>query len=224
MPAPPIVTGANLFRAKLVLTAADVAALDTTNYLMAPGMPGKILMPVAVIARMSNYTGSYTTSSGEAYVVFGPVFDNDKIAFVKNLQQIFADVQSDGTTLLVNDGGGNTGDFAGDPLYIAFAGGTFVTGAAVTATVESPGLLYAPGDTGLIDGPGEQALYTVLTVDGGGGVLTLSVSGGSGFRVSPGYGTEVLTGSGDGNLQVNITKIAPSATFTLEIDVIYQPI
>lgn len=91
----------------------------------------------------------------------------------------------------------------------------------IAPTSGAGGASYAPGDTGFVGGNsgcsgiGCAGSYTVLTVDGGGQVLTLAVlMKGGGFAVSTGNPTAVATGGGDGNLQVDVTALAaPTAVF-----------
>lgn len=229
MPKPPIITGANLFRSKVVLTPADIYALDTSSIFIAPAIPGKTLVPIAVIGRVTDYTGSYSVPSATSFLIYGSTFlGGNNLACGSNvIEAIFTNsVTAPGGPFTLDPTSNSAiGQFRNEPLYLASAGGIFTTGAAIAGTVGDSGAGYAPGDTGIIlSGGATPGNYTVLTVDGGTGVLTVSVSGGDGFIVGDEYETEVLTGGGDENLRIDITSIAPSANFTLEIDVIYQPI
>ena len=64
---------------------------------------------------------------------------------------------------------------SGTPLHVDMA----VTGTGVQSASPSAGaagLLYAPGDTGLINTGSSNAVYQVLTVGAGGVVLTVSIT------------------------------------------------
>lgn len=221
MPAAPIVTGANLFRAKTKITTADLRNLATTPILLAPAMPGKSLMAIGVWGKASVATINASTSL-ETGIVYGP--DNSGPDFINSdffLQLVTGGVsESNG-----NDVDNIFGEFLTDlPVYAVLVAGTFVAGSAVAATVATPGLLYAPGDQGTIAVGNDSAIYTVLTVDGGGGVLTVSVSGGTRIAVGGPFATTVTTGIGDGNLALNITRINEVGEFEGELDLIYQAI
>lgn len=87
-----------------------------------------------------------------------------------------------------------------------------VGGATVTAL--NAGLLYAPGDTGLITTGGGNAIYHVLTVGAGGAVLTVSITQiGDHYTVSNGNATSVTTGSGNGSLKLDITSLTTNVVY-----------
>jgi hypothetical protein len=85
-------------------------------------------------------------------------------------------------------------------------------GAVLTATITGghAGLLYAIGDTGLISTGDGFAQYKVLTIGAGGAVATVSVSGGNYYSTGAGQATTVLTGLGDGTLELTIATVVAS--------------
>lgn len=97
---------------------------------------------------------------------------------------------------------------SGTPIHVSLD--LAATGAAAAAvTAGNAGTGYAVGDTGQIDTGGDNAGYTVLTVDGSGGVLTVSITTpGTGYSISTGNPTQVTTGAGDGALQLDITALS----------------
>src|SRR6185295_1677511 len=221
----PITTGANLYRSKRILTPADIRGLNTTPVLLAPAMPGKTLAVAAWFQKYRFGTEAYSFS-GLAYSYYGDVnvgidvIDSELLSTINNLSashlynfasQIHLDAAPPDA-------------FEGLGIYLVATGGNFDAGKALSATVNVPGLLYALNDTGNISDGDGTAVYTVTGVGGGGAVTTVSVTGGNGVEVGTGFATSVLTGSGDGNLTLNITAIRPQGDGTLEIDVLYQPI
>jgi len=83
----PIVTGATVFRAKKVLTAAEIHALDTVPVLLAPGIPGKTIFALAVLERYEFGTEIYTFSvSATSTISFGPA--GTALAYSYNLDSI----------------------------------------------------------------------------------------------------------------------------------------
>lgn len=83
-------------------------------------------------------------------------------------------------------------------------------GPIVTTTIASGGSGYAPGDEfGIIPlGSGNEASGTINTVDGGGAVLTYTVSDpGTGYSISAGLVTE--TGGAGSGFTINITAVQP---------------
>lgn len=112
---------------------------------------------------------------------------------------------------------------AGDTIAVTVVTtGAYDTGGIGAGSVGSnAGLLYAPGDTGTIDTGNGDAVYEVLTVGAGGAVTawTLSVQG-TGYSVGNDQATSVVTGSGDGNLLVDIDSIFPAADGVLLVEVV----
>lgn len=97
---------------------------------------------------------------------------------------------------------------SGTPVHVSLEaqGADGIATASVTAGAAGTG--YAIGDTGQVTTGDTAADYQVLTVDGGGGVLTFSVtSPGSLFTISTGNATSVTTGAGDGTFEVDITAL-----------------
>ena len=67
---------------------------------------------------------------------------------------------------------------------------------------------YAPGATGTVTGGDGTATYVVDTVDGNGGVLTATVTGGTGYPDLGEGSTSVTTGGGNGEFCVIFTAVA----------------
>ncbi len=119
-------------------------------------------------------------------------------------------------------------DFAGQALFLdlsaAISGGSIATSAV---TGGNAGTLYAASDTGTVSGCGAgDAAYTVNTVDGGGGVLTYTITGaGTNYIVTTGCTTS--TGGGQPGVgtgfEIDVTAIAQgngSAIVTIPFTVI----
>ena len=90
---------------------------------------------------------------------------------------------------------------------VADTGGT-ITAAALNAG----GADYAPGDTVQVDGFSGDSVLTVNTVNGGGAVLTFTITdGGTGNQTGTGLATSANTGIGTG-FTVNITQVEQFTT------------
>lgn len=83
------------------------------------------------------------------------------------------------------------------------------TGPIVTSSLGAGGSGYTVGDIGWIIGASGDATYTVLSVDGGGAVLTFSTTGGRAYSVASGVATSTSTGTGDGAFTINVDSIMP---------------
>lgn len=127
-----------------------------------------------------------------------------------------------------------TADVANKAIMLTTAADAGVWGVIASAvpTGGNAGLLYAPGDLVNVD-PGQDgstgdAVLRVTTVGAGGAVTGLAVSGGgasagTSYSSSTGITTTVSTGSGDGNLQVDLTVSTPQ-NGAGQIDVAYHVI
>jgi hypothetical protein len=228
----PIVTGANLLHSKASVSAAQLYALEAQPVEMAPGIPGKILLVIAVSLRYF-YGGvpfEFATSA-EASLKYG-MSGMDAIsgqdigisivsgatanALQLNLNSIAQIIPLDNTSI-------------GQPVNLYALDPGFVVGpiAIIVPDPGNTGTGYAPGDTGLIaQGSNVTGQYEIDTVDGGGGVLTLHLTAaGSGYVPATGVTTQVTTGSGDGTLLVDITVTqVTTGNGSLEIEVLYQPV
>ncbi len=228
----PIVTGAQIFRAKKTLSPAEIFALETTPVLIAPKVPLKTLQIIAVFARSVfgtvefDFTGHASLYYGSLNSGISPIGAQDIANKMLNQQTTSAIAANIAPVTLPAYAMGNPANTDDKDLYLVKTSGTFHAGSATAATVDpaNKGLLYALGDTGNItDGDG-TAVYTVTGVGAGGLVTTVTVSGGNGLVTGASFATTVLTGSGDGTLKLAITSITPLGDGTLEIDVIYTPI
>lgn len=226
----PIVTGADIFRAKKILTAAEIFALDTTPVLLVPGRPGKTLLMTNYFGKL--YAGSqvFTPASGASAIpYYGPT-----TAINGAVGDTLATLISGNTNNSVNVatiqglGLNPPPDLTGLGIFMNVGAAGFNAGSALTATVDPAhkGLLYAANDTGTIQVPGDSIdpTYTVTGTGAGGLVTTVTVAGGTGVTVGGSFATTVVTGSGDGSLKLNIVSITPLGNGTVEINVLYQPI
>lgn len=225
----PIITGANIFRAKTVLTAAQIRALDITPVLLVPATAGKKNIALLVISNFVYGTTTWTVATGaEASLMFGPTVNNvaygnvDVVSFFLNGNGL-GQFGYNGATQVVSDA------TPLDPrIFLVATTPGFNTGSALSAAVDpaNKGLLYAGGDTGTIQvtDAATDPTYTVTGTGAGGLVTTVTVAAGTGVQVGGPFATTVTTGSGDGNLKLSITAITPLGDGTLELDVLYQPI
>lgn len=100
----------------------------------------------------------------------------------------------------------------------------FPNGAITATTLGAGGAGYAPNDTGTITTDSADATYKVLTVGGGGAVLTFQITG-AGTSYAPGNGKATATGGaqpgvGTG-LTINVTTVAVGDG-TLKVVTYYQ--
>lgn len=99
-------------------------------------------------------------------------------------------------------------NLAGQALTVSFTNGDIAKGPIATSSLNAGGLLYAVNDTGVIDPGGvATATYKVLTVGGGGDVLTYQITdAGSGYVPATGVDTDT-SGTGTG-FKVNILTVS----------------
>jgi hypothetical protein len=227
-----ITTGANIYRSRLVLTAAEIRGLDTAAALVAPAMPGKILALISPIAKYKFGAIAFETPGGAAKLYYGPT-DTDPPVIPDGDDLL--NTLIDGTTASqwlnlpgVIDVSGPAPQLGtvSQPIYLVSTGAPLTTGAATTATVTSgnAGTGYAPGDQGTVNAGATSPTYTVLTVGAGGAVTSVSIAGGTGIATGTGFETAVTTGEGDGTLQLNIVAIATQGDGSYELDLLYQPV
>ena len=114
---------------------------------------------------------------------------------------------------------------AGRALYVGADNDPTLAGPIVSASLNFGGSGYAPGDTGTMEAHGWSAqppAYVVDTVDGGGAVLTFTITdAGNGNLAGDTVGTSPTSGSGNGNFIVNIDSIDPIASGDLYVQVFY---
>jgi len=233
----PIVTGADIFRAKKTLTAAEIFALDTTPVLIVPAVPGKALKVIAWLEKFIFGTVEYNfAAAASAQARYGNLAGDPQPLGTTELVNALASAQSasrDGGNAIAGAIGADTAGglgllsaVQGIGIYLVGIVDGFISGSAKTATVTGghAGLLYALNDTGNITQGDGNAVYTVTGVGGGGAVTTVTVTGGTGLFPAAGVATTVLTGSGDGNLQLTITAVNDLGDGTIELDVLYQPV
>jgi hypothetical protein len=106
-----------------------------------------------------------------------------------------------------------------EPSLVANYTKTPQSGALLTATVTGghAGLGYAIGDMGTVTTGDGFGMYTVLTIGAGGAVATVSVSGGNDYSTGAGQATSVVTGIGDGTLELTIaTVVATGVTNSVD--------
>jgi hypothetical protein len=179
---------------------------------------GKVVVLVSSTFSYSGDTNSYNGGAGQIGYTTGITFSPSGGTFPSS-----GNLLTSGTPVTLfmpnpasfYDGSGQS---IGQTLYFS-AGSVYHVGPINTAgcsvTSGSAGTGYAPGDTGQIDGEGDGgAAYTVLTVGGGGAVLTFSVTaGGTGYVPQTGVTTTVASGGGDGTFEVDVNSVVqPNGT------------
>lgn len=227
----PIVTGADIFRARCRLSAAQLAALDTVSVVLAKGVPGKVLTLLEVVTLYFFGTTPYT---------FGPApsttinYGNTEVAVLYDNPDMLGGVINGATTnqfqVTMADhvsGGAAGNDLAsatGQPLLLSseqFGLGPILT---VEPTPGFAGNSFAPGDIGIIQQDSNtSATYEIDTVDGSGGVLTMHfTTPGTGYYEAEQVGTIATSGVGTGlGVTLSVT-VQPTGDGTVILDVLYQ--
>ncbi len=139
------------------LTTAELSTLGDTPVELVPGVPGALLMGVSVVGQAA----PGTTPFGSA-----PTFG---VTGGSNSGVTLADLSLSSVTAGFNSAvfagtGTTTASRAGDPIIVTAAANPTVSGAILTSSLDSGGSLYAPGDTGTVDGGNNDATYVVDTV------------------------------------------------------------
>jgi hypothetical protein len=101
---------------------------------------------------------------------------------------------------------------------------SYNVGPIVTATLGAGGAGYAANDTGTITNGANDATYKVLTVDGGGAVLTFQITG-AGTACSVANGNATATGGAQPGVGVGFTVNIPAVQTgdgTLKVVTYYQ--
>lgn len=204
-----------IFLAQRTLTTAQIEDLGSTPVVVVPALIGKTLVPTG---GAFEYIAGTVGFGAAAVIKLG--FDGGEDNFLHS-----ASIALDGTT----DAASN---FLSDSpaaltpeaqLEISTSDPVGGTGSLATATVDAGGLLYANGDTGVVVNPnvgGTNGTYTVLT-SAAGVVATVSVAGGTGFKVGDTCTTTVTTGTGDGNLTLVVDTINSLSDGTARVTVYY---
>lgn len=210
--------------ATVSLTAAQLAALDVTPITLVPA-PGanRIITVLGVALAYKFVTIAYQGAGGGALSFKYAGAAADKVAAdVSGLVTGAASGFFYEAGLLL----GNVAILPGDDnqAVLLTTSNTLNAGPIVTATKGAGGAGYAINDTGTINDGSDDATYKVLTVDGGGAVLTFQVTGaGTDYTVENGVATATggaQPGVGVG-FTVNITAVQ-TGDGTLKVTTFYS--
>lgn len=192
------------------LTAADLLALGTTPFQLVPAPGAGMIVGLQEIAFIYHFgTKAFTADAGPVSVHYAgdaTVELIDAAGIVSGLvgaQSSFlfkSAFMSAAAAILPGD----------DNRAVVIGGISLNAGPIVTATLGAGGAGYAANDTGTITTGNGDATYRVLTVGGGGAVLTFSITApGTGYTVGNGQATSpggAQPGVGAG-FTVNITAV-----------------
>ena len=160
------------------LTTAELSTLGDTPVELVPGVPGSMLMGVSVVGQTD--PGSVPFASAPTFTVTGGVNGG------ASLNDLSLSSGAAGFNSAVFAGAdGSTASAAGAPLIITASANPTVTGAILTSSLDEGGSLYAPGDTGTVDGGNNDATYVVDTVANSAAILGVN------------QGTQTFTVAGD---------------------------
>jgi hypothetical protein len=206
------------------LTAADLLALNVTPFQLvaAPGAGNIVaVIGVAFVYNFGAHPYQDTLFNGLDVKYAGSLVQLVSVipqtTLIEHSQSAFAYSGSLMTTLVNILPGA-------DNKAVQLSGGDFHGGPIVTSTLGAGGAGYAANDTGTITSGNGDATYRVLTVDGGGAVLTFSITApGTGYTVGNSQATApggAQPGVGAG-FTVNITAVQ-NGDGTLKVVTFYQ--
>jgi hypothetical protein len=206
------------------LTAADIIALSTVPFqLLPPPGAGRLNLPLFVTLVYGFGTRPYFVAGGgldQLSALYEPSAD-DTFTGVSGLLTT-ASSMFHCAPLSTNPYAILPGDDNSAVSLVAI--NSYEAGPIAAATLNAGGAGYAPNDTGTITTGTGDATYKVLTVGGGGAVLTFQVtSGGTAYAVANNRATATggaQPGVGAGFI-VNITAVQ-SGDGTLKVVTYYQ--
>jgi hypothetical protein len=195
----------------VTLPAAQLRALHTTPITLvpAPGL-GKVVINILTYLSLHFGTAPFQPSGADgvivgyqgaqSQVILGPINSFLELS----ASTIFYNPANLSTVLIPASQASNL------PILIS-AESDFTFGKISTTTLAAGGLGYAPNDTGVISTGSANATYQVLTVGGGGAVLTYSITA-PGTAYTTGNGVATATGGAQpgagAGFTVNITAVA----------------
>lgn len=205
-------------RVRVDVSAVELLAMADTpvELVPAPGA-GSMIDIVSCRALFSFGTRPYHSStSGQ-----GPFVMVGGLIALPNGELISGQTSNWTGVLLPGDGDPDSAE--NEPAQLFGYANPIAVGGLAHATLLEGGSDYAPGDTGMFSDGNGDATYTVLTVGGGGEVLTFSItSPGSGYEASPYYPT-ATTGVGFGfGVQVDTLSSPVYGDGTTIIDLLYR--
>jgi hypothetical protein len=213
-----------LLVATVNLTAAQIKTLDSVpvQLVPAPGA-GKLLVPLFFVPVFSFGTRPYQFATGGSdtlHVFWEPIGNTTQVGYsnmIVGLASAFAIQSAFFDTTDIFPGPDN------ESLALVSLS-AYTNGAIATATLGAGGAGYVANDTGTITTGSGDATYKVLTVGGGGAVLTLSITGaGTSYAVGNGQATApggAQPGAGAG-FTVNVTAVT-QGDGTLKVTTYYQ--
>jgi hypothetical protein len=206
------------------LTPADIIALHTVPFqLLPPPGAGRLNLPLFVVQVYHFGTRAYFVAGGGAdqlNVLYEPSGDDTftgSSGLLTTASSMFHCAPLSTNPLAILPGDDNS-------AVSLTAVNSYRAGPITAATLNAGGAGYAPNDTGTILTDSGDATYKILTVGGGGAVLTFQVvSGGTAYQVANNRATATggaQPGVGAGFI-VNITAVQ-SGDGTLKVVTYYQ--
>jgi hypothetical protein len=210
--------------ATVTLNQAALIALAATPFTLVPAPgAGRIIIPIGFAFIYNFGTTAYQGQDGVAVEYAGAANDIVLLSGVTTSPLITAAASSFVFVPAAIVANPNLAADTNQALRIK-SGSLTLGGPIVTATKGAGGAGYAANDTGTIVDGSDDATYKVLTVDGGGAVLTFQVTGaGTGYRLENGVATATggaQPGVGAG-FTVNITAVQ-NGDGTLKVTTFYS--
>lgn len=174
--------------------------LDLVN-----GVPNKIIIPISVAIQCDGTSGNRYSTTGNFPI---QLFDGTQIGGIDSGVLAQSGTYNFTQTMLSINTLSTLDQSIGNPLEISTNGQNLTGGSPNTPlTVGVAGTGYAPGDTGTW-GAFNAFTYTVLTVNGGGGVVTYSTNtSGNDWTFAGNQPTSVSTGGGDGAFKIHVPSV-----------------
>lgn len=200
----------------IALSSADISALGGgLNVVPAQGA-GTIAIPTFAFLQFNAGSEVFANNSMPLYLYLD---DGDFFPVLSVDQASFSELGDSYGVFFASGSLGVTANIVNKPIVLKSENAIGYTGSILTSSINSGGTGHTVSDTITIG----DALITVNTVDGGGAVLTYTVTGaGSGFVVDV-YNQDSTSGSGI-DFSISVDSITPLSNGTASLYIEYKVI
>lgn len=215
------------------LTASQLTHLFSSPLELLPA-PGANLMIMPVEMYLQFFPGSniYGDVSQGIQITYGSYDPGDNPDIVPNIP---TNAQVSGLTVFDRFKMGDNlvfSNVANQPINLVYTAQDLLFGITTSVSIANGGTLYAMGDTGAIEdasgaNAGNEATYTVLTVDGGGAILTFTLDTGGvlgqpGYKAGQTYDDDAGSASGIGTGATWLVNTITQGNGTAKIFIAYR--